>query len=51
MSPDFGPAFLRVDAVRSRLGVDVCTLYLAPARARELVLQVTSGFSQNVVGT
>ncbi len=51
MSADPDPAFLRVDAVRSRLGVDVCTLYLALARERELMLYVTSGLNQNVVGT
>jgi len=51
MSADPDPAFLRVDAVRSSLGVDVCTLYRARPRERELELWITSGLNQNAVGT
>lgn len=51
MSVHPDPAYLRVDAVRSTLNVDVCTLYLACARERELELHVTSGLNQKVVGT
>lgn len=51
MSAHPDPAFLRVDAVRSRLGVDVCTLYSARTRENELMLHVTSGLNHNVVGT
>ncbi len=51
MSVDPDPAYLRVDAVRSTLHVDVCTLYLARAREQELELHVTSGLNQKVVGS
>lgn len=51
MSVHPDPAYLRVDAVRSTLDVDVCTLYLARVHERELELHVTSGLNQKVVGT
>lgn len=50
MSVSPSPMYLRVDAVRSRLEVDVCSLYLAHPGKPVLEIVATSGLSERAVG-
>lgn len=42
--------FARVDKVRRRLDVDVCSFYIANRRARLVSIAATSGLNQSAVG-
>lgn len=42
--------FERVDAVRHRLDVDVCSFYIANRRSRLVSIAATSGLNQSAVG-
>lgn len=50
MSVMSDPLYLRVDAVRTRLEVDVCSLYLAHRNRKLLEIAATSGLNQSAVG-
>ncbi|WP_288368253.1 GAF domain-containing protein [uncultured Alcanivorax sp.] len=49
LPPDFMHA--RVDAVRKKLNVQVCSLYQADSRRKSLEIVATSGLNQRVLGT